>query len=77
MNALDTTRVIVTLANASLIAFNGLFPALVGLTSPLQALPFLALASALLVGALLAEERGQMPLFWLFSTACLTAGLGF
>lgn len=76
MTALDTVRITITLTNAALIAFNGLFRAILGMTNPLVALPFIVLATALLVGALLAEEREQLPLFWLFSAAGLVVGFG-
>ncbi len=77
MTTTDTYRLITVLANAAFIAFNGVFPAVAGLRSPLAVLPFIALCSALLVGSVLAEERGESVRFWVFSAACLVAGLGF
>ncbi len=73
----DTYRVITVTANMALIAFNGVFPAFIGLRSPLATLPFIALSGAFLAGSMLAEERGEYVRFWVFSAACLVAGLGF
>ncbi len=77
MNNLDTIRLSILLSNALLIAFNGVFRTFLGLSNPLTTLPFIAIASALLVGAILAEHREQPVLFWAFSAGCLITGLGF